>query len=75
MKTYLKIVALASVASIVSIETGSAKMTRTAAIEMCMMKAHKEAPAYDGNDVNTSANAKSISHNYASCMVDHGFRP
>ncbi|WGJ13932.1 hypothetical protein QEV83_14840 [Methylocapsa sp. D3K7] len=75
MNTCLKSVAFVCVVSIVSIGTGFAKMTRMAALEECMAKAHKEAPVSGGNDVNTSANSKAIVHIYSSCMVDKGFRP
>jgi hypothetical protein len=75
MNTCLKSLAFVCVVSIVSSGTGFAKITRMAALEACVAKAHKEAPVSDGNDVNTSANAKAIAHVYASCMVDKGFRP
>ena len=75
MKACLKIAAWACVVSVVSIGIAPAKTTRTAAIEMCWEKAHKESPVGTGNDVNTSALGRGAMHIYMSCMQEQGFRP
>jgi hypothetical protein len=75
MKACLKIAALAYVVSVASIGMASANMTRTAVIQMCWTKAHKESPVGSGNDVNTSALAKGAYYLYVACMQRHGFPP
>jgi hypothetical protein len=75
MKVCLEIAALACVVSVVWIEMASAKVTRTAAVQMCWEKAHKESPKSSGSEVNTSALAKGQFGLYTACMQEQGFRP